>query len=159
IPATNCSMTATAEGRSLIATVWGPLTEIRNSAPMCLPLVTFGVAEHSRGGAKLWRMLHQAREPEVQTSPDNCPPEPWVAARMEVGIALLPEHAEWIGDFERCVGWAWLERAGGGKRHGKKQGAPLLCPKAGAASRGVSNCRRKQSGCPAARGGGSRRRC
>lgn len=111
IPNTDCTMTATAEGRALVITVWGPLTEIRNSAPMCLPLVTFGVAEHSRGGAKLWRMLHQAREPEVQTSPDNCPPEPWVAARMEVGIALLPEHAEWIGDFERCVGWAWLERA------------------------------------------------
>lgn len=111
IPATNCSMTATAEGRSLIATVWGPVTVARNAPAMRPPLVTLGVAEHSRSGAKLWRMLHQAREASVQTSPDNPPPEPWVAARMEVGISLMPEHAEWIADFERCVGWAWLDRA------------------------------------------------
>lgn len=108
IPETTCSMTATADGPSLIVTVWGPVTEIRNSPPMRPPLVTFGVAE--RSGANLWRLLHQAREANVQMSPDNCPPEPWVAARMEVGISIMPEHAEWLADFERCIGWAWIER-------------------------------------------------
>lgn len=110
IPATDCTMTATAESRALIATVWGPVTEIRNSPPTRPPLVTFGVSDHSRAGSKLWRILHQAREPEVQTSPDNPPPTPWIGARLEIGIALMPEHAEWISDFEWCIGWAWLER-------------------------------------------------
>lgn len=104
-----CTMTATAEGRALIVTIWGPPTELRGSAPVRPPLVTMGVGVHSRSGAKLWSLLHSGREAELATDPDECPPEPWVGVRMEVGVALTPEATEWLGDLERCLGWAWVE--------------------------------------------------
>lgn len=109
-----CTLTATAEGGALIATVWGPPTEVRTLGLERPPLVTFGVAERSRHGVKLWRVLHQAQGANVQTSPEQRPPEPWVAARIEIGIALLGDQAEVImpiiGDLERCLAWAWIER-------------------------------------------------
>jgi hypothetical protein len=84
-------------GRSMVATIW------RGDAP----LVTLGVAVHSRDGAQLWRTLHTQAELPVETSPDNCPPEPWVAVLLHVGLALYPDAADWLGDFERCLAWAF----------------------------------------------------
>lgn len=99
---------ATAQGRALIVTVWRRIAELK------APVVTFGVAAHSRAGAGLWRVLHQPRggiATPYATSPDRVPPEPWVAARMEAGVALVdPEALTWIADFERVVGWAWISR-------------------------------------------------
>lgn len=109
IPRTNgCTMTATAHGRALIVTVWTPPVELRDSAPTRAPLVTFGVALDSKRGAKLWRLLHERYESQLATHIDECPAEPWVAARIEVGAAIMPEAMDWIGDFERCVAWAFL---------------------------------------------------
>lgn len=76
-----------------------------------LVVVTFGVASHSRHGAKLWRALLETASTPIATV--DCPPEPWVAARLEVGAAAVadvePELLGMIGDMERCVGWAFLE--------------------------------------------------
>lgn len=109
-----CTLTATAEGGALIVTVWGPPTEVRTLGLQRPPLATFGVAERSRHGARLWRVLHQAQGANVQTSPEQRPPEPWVAARIEIGIVMLGDQAEVImpiiGDLERCLAWAWIER-------------------------------------------------
>lgn len=80
-----------------------------------VPVLTFGVALHSRCGAHLWRLMHDIDPPgELATSPDECPPEPWCAARIEPGIALidpahLPDLMGAIADLERCIAWAWLE--------------------------------------------------
>jgi hypothetical protein len=104
-----CTITATQERRALIVTIWGPPAELRGSAPQRPPLATFGVATHSRSGAKLWRVLHET-ECRLTTSVDQCPPEPWIAARIEIGAVLMPEAMEWMGDFERCIAHAWLER-------------------------------------------------
>lgn len=49
-------------------------------------------------------------EPHLRTSPDQVPPEPWVAVRIEVGAAVMPEAMAWTGDLERCLAWAWIER-------------------------------------------------
>lgn len=73
--------------------------------------VTFGVAAHSRHGAKLWRaLMDTATTPIAVTA---CPPEPWVAARLELGAAAVAdddsESLGMIADLERCVGWAFLE--------------------------------------------------
>lgn len=107
IPGTTAMLTGTAEGRCMIATVW-------HSADRS-PLVTIGVAQHSRCGARLWRLLHaEAARPAgmrpLATAGRPCPAEPWVAARLEIGLALHATEAEWLGDFERCLGWAWLQR-------------------------------------------------
>lgn len=111
IPRTDgCSLSATAEGSSLVATIWSPPVELRGSSPQRVPLVTLGVATRDRHGAKLWRLLHASRESQLQTSPEQVPGAPWVAARVEVGAALMPEAMHWCGDLERCLAWAWIER-------------------------------------------------
>ena len=77
-----------------------------------VPLVTFGIATHSRCGAGMWRallrdadILPDARPPD----PARAPQEPWIAARLEPGLGLAPDAAQWAGDLERCVAWAWLD--------------------------------------------------
>lgn len=99
-----CTMTATGEGRCLIATVWGPEYE---GQPV--PLVTIGVATHARCGGPAWRLLHDHALLPSQTDRDRQPPVPWCAARLEPGVALHPSVAGWIGDYERCLAWAWIE--------------------------------------------------
>jgi len=74
------------------------------------PVCTIGIAAHSRCGAGLWRELHRWGSLPVATDPERCPPEPWVAAALAAGIAAHPEAARWLGDFERCLAWAWVAR-------------------------------------------------
>ena len=95
-------LSGVASGACLVATVW-------SGAPsVCI--ATIGVAGHSRCGLHLWRELHRWGETPVVTDPDRCPTEPWVAAALDAGIARHPEAAHWLGDFERCLAWAWIER-------------------------------------------------
>jgi hypothetical protein len=94
----------TAQGRCMVATVWHDE----------VPLVTFGVAAHSRCGASLWRMLCSGAtvtaEGRRAINPDSAPQEPWCAARLEPGIAVMMDVAPLLGDLERCIAWAWLDR-------------------------------------------------
>lgn len=96
-----CTLTAQRRGRCLLATVWGPERA---------PLVTIGVAGHSRCGSPLWRILHGSATTPLATSAEDVPPEPWCAVRIEIGLAHYPSSAEWLGDFERCLAWSWLHR-------------------------------------------------
>lgn len=102
IPATEppCTVSVTAEGRCMIATVWGPERA---------PLATFGVAAKARCGVKLWTLLHGHAVGPLATSPHERPQEPWCAVRLEPTLVLHERAAEWLGDFERCLAWAWLE--------------------------------------------------
>lgn len=102
IPGTGCHITGRASSKCLLATVW-----YRGEQR---PLCTIAVAAHSRCGAKLWRDLHTWGETSVVTDPDRCPPEPWVAAALYSGIESHMEAAHWLGDFERCLAWAWLAK-------------------------------------------------
>jgi len=105
-----CTLTAAAEGRCLLGTVWAPV--VTSSKPV--PVVTIGVAEHSRCGRRLWQLMHDVAErtgmPPLATDRNNPPQEPWCAARIEIGSVAALETMEWLGDFERCLAWAWLER-------------------------------------------------
>jgi hypothetical protein len=65
------------------------------------PLVTFGVAADERGAAKLWPLI--ARLGVAQPSA-----VPWLAVGLEVGVAAHPGDLGWLGDFERCWAWCWL---------------------------------------------------
>lgn len=97
------SLSGRASSRCLVATVWadGPPSEI---------VATIGIAAHSKCGASLWRELHRWGQTPVVTGPHHCPPEPWVAAALDAGIVRHMDAAHWLGDFERCLAWAWVTR-------------------------------------------------
>ena len=83
-----------------------------------VPLVTFGVATHSRCGAVLWRRLVDGAEltPDARhPDPGRAPQEPWCAARLEPGIGHMPGAAHWLGDLERCIAWAWIDTIEGAR--------------------------------------------
>ena len=91
------------DGECLIARVYanGPPAEL---------IATIGVAPNAAGGRKLWARLHQWGDETKITSGNDCPDAPWVSAKLTkvaykyLGAMLL------LGDFERCLAWAWLER-------------------------------------------------
>ena len=90
-----CAAKVTVDGTAALVTVF------RDEAP----LVTFGVAADADGAKQLWPLIGR---------PDVAEPSavPWLAARLEVGVALHPGDADWLGDFERCWAWAWLGQGG-----------------------------------------------
>ena len=96
------SVSGKASGKCLTATVWA-------DGPPSVEIATIGVALHSRCGATLWRDLHRYASLPAATQAGRCPPEPWVAAAIDRG-ALAMGHLpamEWMGDFERCLAWAF----------------------------------------------------
>ena len=98
-------------GRCCTVTLYAPASE--SARPRLVPMLTIGVAEHSRCGARLWRYLHETATGLVPvTSPDRTPPEPWVADRIEIGAALHVDAMHWTGDWSHCVAWTWLEMLG-----------------------------------------------
>lgn len=64
------------------------------------PLCTIAVARNARQGAAIWRLLQEAGSP---------PRSPWCAVRLYAGLAYDPDALIWLGDFERCLAWAWLD--------------------------------------------------
>ena len=70
------------------------------------PLVTFGVAARSRQSGELWAWLcaqYGSRDALV------APSVPWCAVALHPAYALQHGVSPWMGDFERCVAWTWLE--------------------------------------------------
>jgi hypothetical protein len=90
----------------LVVTVSGPDILSLVPDPGGIPLVTFGVARRSRGAGQLWDQL--AKASGATTAP---PPVPWCAVIIYPTLKAFPDAANWLGDFERCVAWAWIERA------------------------------------------------
>lgn len=90
----------------LVATLWSEKA----------PLVTFGVAATEEDEDVVWPVLEQMylkltelpvlRSADFQASrkPDSLP---WLAVVL-VAPHLVPS---WVADFERCLAWAWLEKA------------------------------------------------
>ena len=65
-------------------------------------LIRIGVADHAHCGQMLWERIGGAA--------DAKPAEPWCAASMDAdGVIADPGAYQWLGDFERCLAWAWLE--------------------------------------------------
>lgn len=99
-----CTLRVTRSGRCSLATIYGPGEA---------PLLTIGVAGHSRCGSALWRRLHEGRD-DLATDPRRVPGEPWCAARIEQGVATLSPTALMelmpaLADLGRCLAWALLE--------------------------------------------------
>lgn len=98
------------EDGGLVVTVSAPLgphTPGQVHAGQTIPLVTFGVAQRSRQGALLWAMLLQSfgAKPGLQA-----PVTPWCAVALHPSLGAYTEPVDWLGDFERCVAWAWITR-------------------------------------------------
>lgn len=102
LPIPGYRLSATGDGRCLLA---GVLAEDDTL------LATFGVAAHARCGAGLWRVLTEVPTRCGDTIPR--PRAPWCAVRLQPGLAIYPSATEWLGDLERCIAWAWLERHSG----------------------------------------------
>lgn len=94
---TGCHLMATASGPWLVATV------LYGDAP----LVTMGVAPQSQGAGRLWRTLHA--DAKTATDPADVPRAPWCAVRIEPGLLQRLDAAQWLGDYERLLAWAWLD--------------------------------------------------
>lgn len=128
------TLTGAAAGDVAIVTVWGPRVE-----GIPAPVVTVGIAAGQEEAGRLWALLHQPYEAQLGepvTPADQPPPLPWCAARLEVGAAIHVDVLPWMGDLERCLAWAWVERSG--RRPGRITRAPTPgrpAPSAGAPRR------------------------
>jgi len=98
------------EGRVLVVTLW---TGMRDEG---IPILTSATCIKSRASPAAWRALHENAVVPYQTDPDNHPPAPWTADRLETGYLPMAEAAVqrgetslWTGDFARCLAWAWME--------------------------------------------------
>lgn len=68
--------------------------------------MTFAVAPD--GAPLAWRSLH--RRPSRNGVPAPQEPEaPWCAVLLHKTLPLGGDATLWLGDFERCVAWAWIE--------------------------------------------------
>ena len=98
------------EGGALVVTVSAPVGPHEQGKPHfgpVMPLITMGVAQRSRQGAGLWSALTKA----FDTRPGlEQPGTPWLAVAVHPSIAAYAGPVEWLGDFERCVAWAWITR-------------------------------------------------
>jgi hypothetical protein len=72
-------------------------------------VLSFAVAENERCGQALWKGLHNVEGLRTKTDPETQPRAPWLGVALAEGIALYPQAAHWLGDFERCIGHAFLE--------------------------------------------------
>lgn len=104
------SASATIDEGSLLCTIWGPAGPHiagRKHAGEVAPLVTIGVAQRNRHGIELWgRMIAQ-----FEAAPDiKRPVEPWCAVVIHPSLSRYPDCAEWLGELERCIAWAWITR-------------------------------------------------
>ena len=97
-------VTATADDDVVFATVWGPPHD--DGDELEPPIVTIGIAAIEQKAAVAWSLLVKDADPRPAILEQ--PLAPWCAARLEVGSALHPEAMSWLGDFERCLAWAWL---------------------------------------------------
>src|SRR5688572_9427578 len=97
-------MTGVAAAGSLTVAVYSPLMP---GASDRQPLLTLGVAAHSRSSDALWQALHgwDPGDPPL----DEPPPPPWCGVRILPALAHWPAAKDWLVGFERCVAWTWVE--------------------------------------------------
>lgn len=73
-------------------------------------IATFGVAPDESSAPALWDELHACAHDVPVTTGLALPPAPWCAVALHRGVVHHHRALEWLGDFERCVAWAWIER-------------------------------------------------
>lgn len=91
----------------LIVSVFGQSKQIENGRP--LPLVTFHVVRKEGSAAEMWK---HAQAPYMLpiASGLKCPAVPFAAVSTWPTSFMFFDALVWLGDFERCVAWTWLEQ-------------------------------------------------
>jgi hypothetical protein len=90
-----------------ILTVWASAPD--TARPQSVPVVTSGVAAGEAGAQELWRLMHETTDLGPATTPQEAPPAPWCADRIELGALRNPVAMSWTGDLARCLAWTWIE--------------------------------------------------
>lgn len=87
---------------SLFGTVW-------HGQKQPVPLVTLIIAKKSRNATKLWQELHRHCVAPAVTDINNAPQVPWCAVSLTPMAGDYADALGWLGDFERCLAWAWVD--------------------------------------------------
>lgn len=86
------------------------LTVSRHLRDAIVPLVSIGVTAESRRLVALDRLM---RRDDLSIPPIAAEARvrgPWCLVRLYPTVALIPpQDLAWMGDYERCVAWAWLD--------------------------------------------------
>ncbi len=95
------------EDGNLVCTIYAPLGphtkgKIFNGDTM--PLITFGVPKNNAHDQVLWDILIKNQPTSLQK-----PTFPWCGVVLHPTLGVYFDTAEWAGDFERCIAWAWIE--------------------------------------------------
>lgn len=98
---------AAVQDGALVLTVNGPtVTDVGPLLGVSPPVVTIGVAKKSRHD-HLWGLLTGPVMPLAKTGITR-PQSPWCGVVIHPTIAMHLDALEWLGDFERCIAWAWV---------------------------------------------------
>lgn len=101
---------AVLEDTGLVLTVYAPRGPHIKGKPHrgeMVPIVTMGLAQRPDGAAVLWQ---QMLDVFGAAQGAEMPPTPWCAVALHPALNQFIDAAEWLGDFERCVAWAWITR-------------------------------------------------
>lgn len=72
-----------------------------------MPILTTTCSKDDDGS--IWRTLHESSIVPLMTNPEDKPPIPYIADRIEPGAAIHFDAMEWTGDFAKCFGWIALD--------------------------------------------------
>lgn len=100
---------ATVIDGALIVTISGPVATDGPMVGKAPPLISMGVAKRSRQGAALWTLMTGPLMPTAYQGVQR-PAEPWAAVTVWPTVVMHPGAVQWLGDLERCIAWAWIER-------------------------------------------------
>lgn len=94
----------TNEGGGLLATVFAGQ----------VPIVTIAVARTNEDAKTLWPQIeglyHKVTEMPGHRQADwELAKEPVMLPWLSVAIIAQQFYLPWLGDFERCIAWAWIE--------------------------------------------------
>lgn len=71
-----------------------------------MPILTTAVVNEQ--GSEMWEILHTSTSLPLQTKVNEPPELPYVADRIEPGVALNMSAMKWTGDFSKCLAWIHL---------------------------------------------------
>lgn len=111
IPGTSAMVSVDTDGPMLCALVY----LVRGSEEIHLVQI---VVNDMDDDDALWALVESEYLHDTDTGPlatcDMAPPKkpasvPWCAITLDLDSASEIEQMEWLGDFERCLAWAWIE--------------------------------------------------
>ena len=97
---------------ALLATVWAPIGPHVQGKPFggaCEPIVTIGVAQRSRHASDMWPLLLQIQALSTPVFAQK-PRAPCCVVVLHPPLIARSQPLDWLGDFQRCVAWAWITR-------------------------------------------------